>query len=42
MTSSRRAVYMRVSKTSGMAELRTVGPVPITCAVSPGSPGGSG
>ena len=42
MTSSRRAVYIRVSKTSGMAELRTVGPVPMTCAVNPGSPGGSG
>src|SRR5437667_12061092 len=37
MTSSRRAVYIRVSKSSGMAELRTVGPVPMTCAVNPES-----
>ena len=41
-TSSRRAAYISVSNTSGMAEARTVGPVPITWAGNPGPPGGSG
>src|SRR5437870_3906656 len=40
MKSSRRAPYIRVSNTSDMAEFRTVGPVPMTCAVKPGSADG--